>query len=160
MNQDQGGNREDGYEVGPGNPPLEGRWKKGQSGNPKGRPKGTVSITKKLIAKLRQVTVTGEKDKADEIVDALFDLATSGNKQAISAIKAIWDRVDGPVVQRIAGPEGEPLFLQKVFVGLDPEKLREGTLALPEEDAITVDYEEHGQGNADGADSASVEDSD
>jgi hypothetical protein len=32
------------YKVGKGRPPLETRWKSGQSGNPKGRPKGTKNL--------------------------------------------------------------------------------------------------------------------
>ncbi len=34
----------DDYEVGYGKPPKSGRWKSGQSGNPKGRPKGRDSF--------------------------------------------------------------------------------------------------------------------
>ena len=35
---------EDGYVVGPGRPPLHSRFKAGQSGNPRGRPKGSLNL--------------------------------------------------------------------------------------------------------------------
>jgi hypothetical protein len=35
---------EDDYVVGPGRPPLHSRFKAGQSGNPKGRPKGSLNL--------------------------------------------------------------------------------------------------------------------
>lgn len=36
----------DNYDVGYGKPPVQSRWKTGQSGNSKGRPKGARSLTK------------------------------------------------------------------------------------------------------------------
>lgn len=42
------------YEVGKGRPPVATRWKPGQSGNPKGRPKGSTSIDAAFDAVLRQ----------------------------------------------------------------------------------------------------------
>ena len=38
------GHPEDGYVVGPGRPPLHSRFKAGQSGNPRGRPKGSLNL--------------------------------------------------------------------------------------------------------------------
>jgi hypothetical protein len=38
------GHPEDGYVVGPGHPPLHSRFKAGQSGNPRGRPKGSLNL--------------------------------------------------------------------------------------------------------------------
>ncbi len=37
-----------GYEVGYGKPPAASRFKKGQSGNPKGRPKVTKNVSNML----------------------------------------------------------------------------------------------------------------
>ncbi|MEN1704655.1 MAG: DUF5681 domain-containing protein [Planctomycetota bacterium] len=47
----------DGYEVGYGKPPKNTRWKKGQSGNPKGRPKKTKEF-QSLIERELDATVT------------------------------------------------------------------------------------------------------
>ena len=40
----KGSQGDDNYVVGRGRPPLSTRWKPGQSGNPKGRPKGAKNI--------------------------------------------------------------------------------------------------------------------
>jgi len=39
------------------NPPEHGRFKKGQSGNPKGRPKGTLNLATVLERTLREKVV-------------------------------------------------------------------------------------------------------
>ena len=47
------------YPVGYGKPPKSGQFKKGQSGNPKGRPKGSLDYTTYVQQMLSaQVTVT------------------------------------------------------------------------------------------------------
>jgi len=55
---------DDGYVIGYGKPPKSSRWKKGQSGNPKGRPKGSrglrTDLDRELETKLT-ITVKGEE---------------------------------------------------------------------------------------------------
>jgi|SRR5579864_1248792 len=47
------------YEVGRGRPPRSGQFKKGQSGNPKGRPKGARNISTVIEEVLNErITVT------------------------------------------------------------------------------------------------------
>lgn len=48
---------EQAYEVGHGKPPVETRWGPGQSGNPKGRPKGSSSTARKLARAKRSASV-------------------------------------------------------------------------------------------------------
>mgnify|MGYP001579450326 CR=1 FL=1 len=65
------------------------RWKKGQSGNPKGRPVNALSLTARLNKKL-----TDHPEIADAVVNALIAEAKSRN---IRAIEITFDRVDGKV---------------------------------------------------------------
>lgn len=48
------------YEVGYGKPPVETRFKKGESGNPKGRPKGTRNLKTELMEELQEKVLVRE----------------------------------------------------------------------------------------------------
>jgi hypothetical protein len=55
-------NDEPPYEVGYGKPPQSGRFTKGQSGNPKGRPKGSKNFATVVLREARQrVRVNGPR---------------------------------------------------------------------------------------------------
>lgn len=76
------------YEVGHGKPPKEYQFKPGQSGNPKGRPKGPGNILK-VVAKQagRKVTVIEngiEKTmpRFDVMISAMFSKASKGDVPA------------------------------------------------------------------------------
>lgn len=78
-------------------------WSKGQSGNPRGRPKKKYAITDLLRKQLKKKTVkdkkTGKMYPAQlAIVQKLILCALTGD---IIAIRTIIDRVDGPVTQII-----------------------------------------------------------
>jgi Family of unknown function (DUF5681) len=64
-------------EVGYGNPPAKGRFVKGQSGNPAGRPPGALG----LKAALRKVLADGTDGKsvAEEMLQRLIEVARSGD---------------------------------------------------------------------------------
>lgn len=68
------------------------QWKKGQSGNPGGRPKGS-----NLTARLRRALAENDGKLADLVVRRLIVEAGKGKFQHV---KEIFDRVDGSVVQR------------------------------------------------------------
>ena len=87
-------------------------FQKGQSGNPGGKPKGTISIVHLLLRKLKDKTPDGKKN-ADAVAEQLISLALSGD---LDAIKVILDRVDGKVVERqeISGPDGGPVEYSNV----------------------------------------------
>jgi len=75
-------------------PPKEHRWKKGQSGNPGGRPKGSVNLTNRLRAALSK----NDGQLADIVVKKLIHEAAKGK---FNHLHEIFDRIDGKVTQRI-----------------------------------------------------------
>jgi len=84
MNSDK-----DSFEVGFGKPPQKTKFVAGQSGNAKGRPKGSKNVNKILDKVGRQrVKVKGEKgsrtiSKLEAAYTQLVNLAASGNLAAI-----------------------------------------------------------------------------
>jgi Family of unknown function (DUF5681) len=86
--------RQEKDDVGPGRPPKDTRFKPGVSGNPKGRPKGSVNLRTRVTRQLRQtVTVTRngrpvKMRKADLIALQIVDTAAKGDlKAALLAVR-------------------------------------------------------------------------
>lgn len=89
--------------VGYRSPPKDTRWKAGQSGNPKGRPKNTVYFSEMLRDQLDQVpdAIDGEpntKTWLELIRDTLLRAAVKGNQPAL--IKELLDRIEGKVAEK------------------------------------------------------------
>ena len=82
-------------------PPKEHRFKPGQSGNPVGRPKGSVSFVRLIREELER---DGE-DAARELIRTAIDKAKEGSWRHL---KELIDRVDGPVAHRIEGLHETP----------------------------------------------------
>lgn len=82
------------YEVGDRRPPKHSRFKPGVSGNPRGRPKGSVNLRTKVTQQLRE-TVTVNRSgrsvkmpKADLIARQIVDAAAKGDlKAAMLAVR-------------------------------------------------------------------------
>jgi hypothetical protein len=85
-------------------PPVEYRFKPGQSGNPGGRPKGT-SISA-IMSELRdEVDPKEKKNRAEILARAFFKMAEKNPSFA----NIVLDRTEGTVVQKIAVSELENL---------------------------------------------------
>lgn len=89
--------------IGKNHPPARFRFKPGQSGNPAGRPKGSVSI----VAALRRALEENPR-LADELARVFIERARKGE---FRFLKELLDRIDGPATQRLAAPEDEPMTI-------------------------------------------------
>ncbi len=103
--------------VGYRKPPKDNRWKRGQSGNPKGRPKNTVYLSEMLRDQLDQVpdTIDGEpntKTWRDLICDSILRAAVKGNQPALT--KELLDRIEGKVTDRHHIEGENPVLIQFV----------------------------------------------
>jgi len=77
-------------------PPKEHRWSKGQSGNPAGRPKGSISVVTELKKKLEETPKEGNPEKkryVDMLVIKVIEKALADGD--VSMIKDMIDRIDG-----------------------------------------------------------------
>lgn len=109
--------------VGYGRPPVHTRFKPGQSGNPKGRPKGAKGLKtlarELLTAKVPVRTASGEKKmhRIEAVLHKAFELALKGNPRAQSQMISLYDS---------AVPERSTLE----DAAIPTEELTEGDLAI------------------------------
>jgi hypothetical protein len=80
------------YEVGYGKPPLQSRFKPGQSGNPKGRPKTAKALNtivrETLTQKVAVRTGTGTRkiSRIDAVIQKTVEQAMKGNQRALAEL--------------------------------------------------------------------------
>ena len=83
------------YRVGPGRPPKNSQFKKGQSANPKGRPKGSVNIATLIRRILRQRVTIQENGRrkvitiAEAIAKRFVNNAMMGDFRALVAVSRL-----------------------------------------------------------------------
>ncbi len=98
------------------------QWKKGQSGNPSGRAKGCVSLTK-MIRETLSAETGGPSETAKELIRVGFEKALEGDFR-------FWEelvkRVDGRVLEQVVNYEGGPLVRE---VGTDISAVLAGRMA-------------------------------
>jgi len=83
------------YAVGYGKPPAHSRFNRGKSGNPNGRPKGTLNFATALLRTLGEIVVINENGRRKEItkleaaVKQLVNKAASGDLRALTQLISI-----------------------------------------------------------------------
>jgi Family of unknown function (DUF5681) len=86
--------------VGYGRPPKATQFKPGKSGNPKGRPKGSLNLVTDLAAELsEQITVredgrTRRLSKQRALIKSLLAKGIQGDVRAAAAILALYAKVN------------------------------------------------------------------
>jgi len=91
----------DNYDVGFGKPPLHSRFRKGQSGNPKGRPKQIKNLRTDLSEELRELIPIREGDRTYKIskqravLKSLFAKAVKGDSRSLSFLIALLVKIFG-----------------------------------------------------------------
>ncbi|MXO63951.1 DUF5681 domain-containing protein [Qipengyuania oceanensis] len=84
------------YEVGYGKPPKHSRWAKGQSGNPKGRKKGSRGLKQDLDQALKEritINVNGKHRKDTTQAHAMLTLALRAASGDMRANRQLTDLV-------------------------------------------------------------------
>lgn len=112
-----------------GNQPIAGRFKKGVSGNPKGRPKNVHTLTTMLRVRSENVLTDADFGRygirrikgmtfAQAFARSLWDLALRDGE--MEAFKIILDRLDGKVPIKI--DIEERIRSTAKSLGLDPDE--------------------------------------
>jgi hypothetical protein len=121
------------HEVGYARPPVHSRFKKGQSGNPKGRPRGSRSVATILHKILGEKVSVREGDKVwliskmEAIVRGLSLKALKGDQKATAAVLALAQEH----VQLEVRPEVRSITVELV----SPDKSRWGPRPLQDDQA-------------------------
>ena len=103
------------YEVGHKRPPKNSQWKRGQSGNPSGRPKGSVSLQAKVQKALRRtvnVTLNGRPvrmSRTDVMAERLADSAVKCDPKLLPLVMRLLGD-DGPAIQAQGAATDAPAF--------------------------------------------------
>jgi hypothetical protein len=98
------------YEVGFGKPPKGTRFKKGCSGNPNGRPKGSRNLATDLAAELEEKITIREDGKQRRVskqrgwIKSLMAKALQGNVRASIALLALYGRLLAEPVEEQGAP--------------------------------------------------------
>jgi hypothetical protein len=126
------------YNVGFGNPPKTSQFRKGSSGNPKGRPKGRRNLATVLERTLQEKVVINENGvrrtitKLEAAMKQLVNQAASGDLGAMRQLSALAGAAEE---ERVAPPTRE--------LDQDDQKVMENVLKRFKQSAIGEGNENH-----------------
>ena len=89
------------YDVGYGKPPKQHQFKKGQSGNPRGRPKDSRNLKQVLMEVAQEelpITENGQLrvvSRKEALVRTLFAKALKGDLRATKQLTDLWAKYSG-----------------------------------------------------------------
>ena len=116
--------------VGYGRPPRGTRFKAGQSGNPSGRPKGSVSLKDDLDAELGEVIQVTEGGRTRHfskrrlVIKALFNRAMKGDVRAATELFSLQLKAHAAPDERASKPleAADAAILDEILARLTAEK--------------------------------------
>ena len=106
------------------NPPQHTRFKRGKSGNPRGRPKGALNIATVLARALHAKVVVNENGKKKRIskleaaINQLTDKAASGDLKAVHLLAGLVRSAEERAVQAVSPTDTLDEIDEKVVVGI------------------------------------------
>ena len=112
------------YEVGYKNPPKQTRFKKGQSGNPSGRLKGTKNLKTELMEELQELILVSE----------------GGSRRTVSKQRAMLKSLTAKAVQGDA--RAATILVNLVLRLIQQDEDTDGTDDLSEEDLAILEHYE------------------
>jgi Family of unknown function (DUF5681) len=100
-------------EVGYGRPPEATRFRKGTSGNPKGRPRGSLNVATLFIKTLRERVVINENGQRKKVTKLEAALKQLVNKSATGDLRAMRQLVElareAEAKQNTSGTQSPPI---------------------------------------------------
>ncbi len=112
-------------------------FKKGQSGNPNGRPKGAKGFAAMLKKVLETEVIIKDEETGEDVVTTngeimvmnLFKTAITPHKKNkdLKATEIIMDRVEGKPIQKqeITGADGDALLVEEITKNMTPKQAAE-----------------------------------